>query len=183
MKKGILFFAFLTAISVFSCKNKDNWVVTKKVQYDVQIISPDPSYDWWIQNIVGPDRDRLTDLLIEAPAKGKIKAYDYFNEPLSVDAVQKLLSDTVSVTMSRKTPPYELFDTNYIKEIKAKDIVKVRFLEEWRMDTVSLQMEKKVYGISPIIKFFDQDGKFRGYQPLYWIYTDKDFKKIVKVGI
>ena len=51
---------FLTAILIMqlitSCMQKKREVVTEKIQYDVNIKSPDPDYDWWIQNLPGPQR-------------------------------------------------------------------------------------------------------------------------------
>lgn len=180
MRKLLISILGLGLISLMSCQLKDeSRVLAKKIQYDVNIISPDPSYDWWIQNLVGPERELLSELLIDAPVKGRVQAFDYFNKPLTPQQVKQVLVDTSYVMIRSTLPPYEEKDTMIVKRISPKDIVRLRFMEEWRMDTATLQMEKKVYGIGPVIKSFDSEGNFRGYQPLYWIYTDENFRKEV----
>ena len=115
----ILFFVIILA----SCQPNKNEVITNKIQYDVSIKSPDPEYDWWIQNLVGPERERLVEIIIEGAKSGKFDAYDYYNEPIDKYEVQALFSDTMFVEMMREVPPYELFDTIVVYNIYPKDIL------------------------------------------------------------
>ncbi|PIY32820.1 MAG: hypothetical protein COZ08_06365, partial [Bacteroidetes bacterium CG_4_10_14_3_um_filter_42_6] len=69
---------------------------------------------------------------------------------------------------------YELFDSLVIHTIERDDIQRIRFMEEWTIDPATLQMEKKIYGIAPIARRIDAQGIER-WQPLFWLYTDKDF--------
>ncbi len=157
---------------VAGCKQEEKPLVTKKIQYDVNIKSPDPEYDWWIQNLVGPDRDKLVSNIIDGAKSGKWQAYDYFNEPIDKFEVQNIFSDTMVATIMREVPPYELFDTILIHNILKEDILRIRFMEEWRMNPENLEFEKKILGIAPIARRFDFNGIER-WQPLFWIYTDE----------
>lgn len=158
------------------CLQEKYQVVTKKIQYDVNIKSPDPEYDWWIQNLVGPEREKLVDIILDGAKKGKWQAYDYFNEPIDKFEVQSVFADTMIVSMMREKPPYDLFDTVLIHNIRSEDILRLRFLEEWKINPESLMFEKKIYGIAPIARRYDFNGIER-WQPLFWIYTDEDFIK------
>ncbi|MFA8301392.1 MAG: hypothetical protein ACEPOV_14590 [Hyphomicrobiales bacterium] len=179
MKTFVRLILLLSVITLVSCKNesKNNVVLAKKIQYDVSIKSPDSNYDWWIQNLVGPERERFTELIFDAVLSNKIQAYDYFNKPISANDINKILYDTTYTVLQRDYPPFEEYDTLYVKQIRPVDIERIRFLEEWKIDTTSLQVEKKVFGIAPIIKEVDDNGNFRGWYPLFWIYTDKEFTK------
>ncbi|NQU32589.1 MAG: hypothetical protein HQ521_05080 [Bacteroidetes bacterium] len=168
----IFFIAFI--LTMYGCQQNNNEIITEKIQYDVNIKSPDPEYDWWIQNLVGPQRDKLVSTIIDGAKSGKFKAYDYFNNPIDKFEVEAIFSDTMIVTMMRENPPYELFDTAIIYNILPEDIIRLRFLEEWSMDPQNLHFEKKIMGLAPVARRFDFNGIER-WQPLFWIYTDNEF--------
>lgn len=170
----LILLAFVIVLS--SCKNDQTAVVTKRIQYDVNIVSPDPSYDWWIQNIVGPDREKLVDKIIEGAKEGRWQAYDYFSKPISAGEVCSIMADTMVVTLVNEEPPYDYYDSTIVYNILKKDVQKLRFLEEWTMDPETLQFSKKIYGIAPVAKRYDFDGVER-WQPLFWIFTDEEFIK------
>ncbi len=173
--KILTLFLFALLIALFSsCKQGSRQLVTEKIQYDVSLMSPDPTYDWWIQNLVGPQREKLVDMLMESALEGGVQAYDYFNEPITPFDIKQMLSDTTVVTFRRIEPPYELFDSLVVHTIEREDIQRIRFMEEWTINPTTLQMEKKIYGIAPIARRIDAQGIER-WQPLFWLYTDKDF--------
>ncbi len=172
MKPIIL--SFVTIFILFGCVNSNYETITKKIQYDVNIVSPDPEYDWWIQNLVGPEREKFVDLIVDGARSGKWQAYDYFNNPITVEEVNAVFSDTMAVTMMSKEPPYEVYDTLIINNILKSDIKRIRFLEEWYVNPESLEFEKKILGIAPIAQRLDFNGIVR-WQPLFWIYINEDF--------
>jgi len=177
MRKYIVFI-FLISIFV-SCRQEQKEVVTQKIQYDVNIKSPDPDYDWWIQNLPGPQREKLVDMIIDGALSGKFQAYDYFNNPITAFDVSKILSDTSILTLMAKEPPYEYFDTTIVYAIQREDILKIRFLESWSTDPENLLFVKKVLGVAPIAKRVDPMGIER-WQPLFWVYTDDEFVDSLK---
>ncbi len=179
MKKIFLLTGILAVVLV-SCKQKPTKdIITKKIQYDVNIKSPDANWDWWIQNIVGPDREKLVDLIMDGALSGKFQAYDYFSDSISPAAIKWMLADTFYLTYKRSTPPYDEYDTTVIMKITRDDILRIRFLEEWSIDPNTMQFDKKVMGIGPVARRIDLSGTER-WQPLFWIYTDKDFISALK---
>ncbi len=176
MKK--IFFALL-AITVImtSCTEKHQpMLITKKIQYDVNIKSPNPEYDWWIQNLVGPDREKLVDMIIDGAKNGKYKVYNYYYQPISADKVADILSDTLVRKLQHTSPPYEFYDTLIIHRIRNSDIEKIRFMEEWRTNPATMNFEKIIRGICPVARRIDAMGNAH-WQPLFWIFFDKKFVK------
>ncbi len=166
-------------MTLISCQQDQKELVTQKIQYDVLIKSPNPDYDWWIQNLPGPQRENLVDMILDGALSGKFQSYDYFNQPISAFDVSKILSDTSVLTLMAKEPPYEYYDTTIVYTIGREDVLKIRFLEEWRTDPENLYFEKKVLGVAPVAKRIDPMGNER-WQPLFWIYTDNEFIQSLK---
>lgn len=164
----IVFFAFV------SCQQKEMEIVTEKIQYDVNIKSPGPDYDWWIQNLPGPQREKIINIILDGALNGKFQAYDYYNQPILPVDIKMLMSDTTYYDIVDEEPPYETRDTMVISNIMREDVLRIRFLEEWRIDPDNLKMEKKILGIAPIARRPDLMGMER-WQPLFWIYTDESF--------
>jgi len=156
---------------LYSCtSNKNSVLITKRIQYDVQVRNSDPDAAWWVQNIVGPDREILVKSIMEAAYSGKIRGYDYFNKPLTADEIRKIGTDTLFKTLQKKQPPYEEYDTLIISRLQFKDITMIRFLEEWYLDQETLEIEKKVLGIAPVV---EKDYHGETYKmPLFWLYMN-----------
>lgn len=177
MKPYFFIFSFLLVLIIItSCEDNDKTLITKKIQYDVNIKSPNPDYDWWIQNLPGPDREKIVEMIIEGAKSGKFKAYDYFNKALSTQEVNSIFADTMNLRLAKTEPPYELYDTTIINVIRLEDIQKIRFMEKWEINEDNLMITKTVYAIAPITKRIDLNGIER-WQPLFWIYTDESFLK------
>lgn len=173
MKKAV--FILISGILLLSsCGEGKKKVIAEKIQYDVNIKSPDPEYDWWIQNLVGPEREKLVDYLIDGALSGKFQAFDYYNNPIKPSEIASMMSDTVTMSIMDTEPPYNYHDTIVIKTIEKQDILRIRFMEQWKINSENLQFEKKVLGIGPIARRLDENGMER-WQPLFWIYTDNDF--------
>lgn len=168
--------ALAMLLVLFSCQPGEKQLIANKIQYDVNIVSPDPSYDWWIQNLPGPQREKLVNMIMDGALSGKYPAYDYYNRPLTVNDLKVIMSDTVYYTVMDEEPPYEKHDTMVINRIEREDIKRIRFLEQWSVDPETMQVEKKILGIAPIAQRSDLLGMER-WQPLFWIYTDKDYVK------
>lgn len=175
----IMAFISISVIGLFllgSCGEGKREVIAEKIQYDVSIKSPDPAYDWWIQNLVGPEREKLVDYLMDGAISGKFQAFDYYNNPLTPKEILSILSDTMVMSIMENQPPYDFYDTVVVNTIEKQDILRLRFLEEWKINPGNLQFEKRVLGIGPVARRFDENGNER-WQPLFWIYTDQNFIK------
>ena len=179
MKKLVLLVVVALMVLVSCQQQTKKDVITKKIQYDVNIKSPDADWDWWIQNLVGPDREKLVNMIMDGALSGRLQAYDYFSDSITPAIIHEMLADTFYLTYKRSVPPYNDYDTTIIMKINRKDIQRIRFLEEWKVDPETMQFEKKVYGIGPVARRIDLQGVER-WQPLFWIYTDKDFIRSLK---
>jgi hypothetical protein len=168
--KPLIGIMFLILMISCSGNSKKQQILTEKIQYDVPVINGDPQVDWWINNIEGSKREPFLQRIMEAAANGDVRVCDYFNNPLTPQQVKAIGSDTVYQTLLRNTPPYEEYDTMTIRSVSYRDVIKIRFLEEWTWNEKSLQMNKKVLGIGPVIKKEINDESFN--QLLFWIYLD-----------
>ncbi|MEN8225746.1 MAG: hypothetical protein ABFS05_10345 [Bacteroidota bacterium] len=175
MKKITLPLLALGLILVFTqCEQKKEdtrTIITKKIQYDVPIVNSDPDHDWWIRNIEGSDRDALLNNIFAKVQSGEIQAYDYFNEPLTLGQIGSILVDTMHQTLMRTTEPYTEYDTTIIQKIEPGHISLLRFLEEWKYDENTLQIDKKIYAISPVMEVIINGQKVT--RPLFWVRFDE----------
>ncbi len=179
MNRTVAFILLCSTILLGSCKQKSTEIITKRIQYDVNIKSPNPNYDWWIQNLVGPQREKLVRLLLDGAKSGKYQAYDYYYHKISKQEVAKILTDTILRKVRKTTPPYSLTDTLMVEKIHLADIQKLRFMEEWRLNPKHFTLNKKVMGIAPVARRYDQEGNVR-WQPLFWIFPDTGFLENLK---
>jgi hypothetical protein len=134
-------------------------------------------YDPWIENIEERKRIEFVQSILEAAYSGKVKAYDYFNNLLSLDEVKNIGVDTIYRTLIRTTLPYDEYDTIIVNRIEIKDINKIRFVEEWKMNTETLSFEKRIISIAPVVDKFDSNGNRLGKQPLFLIYLNSTPEK------
>ena len=146
-------------------------LITKKIQYDVPIVNTDPNYDWWIGNIEGSSREGLLENIFEKALSGEVKAYNYFNEPLSVTQLKSMMADTMIQTLQRTFEPYTEYDTMIIQKIEPSDMNMIRFLEEWKYDESNLIIDKKVIAICPVMEVMVGENKLK--RPLFWIHFDE----------
>ena len=168
-----LFISVFSLIILIGCAGdeKEQQVLAERIQYDVPVVGDNMQLDWWINNIEGSKREPFLQRIVEAAEKGEVKVYDYFNSPLTPAQVMAAGSDTIYQTLLRAFPPYEEYDTMIIRAISYRDISKIRFLEEWKWDPASLEMEKKVLAIGPVVQKEIAGEKFN--QLLFWIYFDE----------
>jgi hypothetical protein len=165
---------FLTLAMLNSCSDKSSGheILASKIQYDVPVINNDPRLDWWINNIEGSRREPFLQRIMEAAGQGEFSVYDYFNQPLTPLQVQSQIIDTVYRTLVRNYPPYEEYDTMIVSAITYRDITKIRFLEEWSWEPGSLEINKKVLAIGPLVQYTVAGENFN--RLLFWIYPGKN---------
>jgi len=166
---------FISLVALFACNihSRKQETLTEKIQYDVPITNNDPELDWWINNIEGSRREPFLKRIMEAAEKGEVRVFDYFNNPMTLAQVQSVGTDTIYQTLLRTFPPYEEYDTMIISSISYRDIVKIRFMEEWKWNPSSLEIEKKVLAIGPVLQKEIAGESFN--QLLFWIYIDEHY--------
>lgn len=177
-KKGLLI--LLISVLFSACKQEAGADarknrVTERIQYDVTIKTPDPDMNWYVQNIEGSEREKFIKNIITAAYKGKVKTYDADGTLLSPAEVQKI--ENRSDTVFAEGVGADGSDSLIVQrtELDIQLVTKIMFLEEWYMDENTLQFEKKVLGICPLYAKYNDDGSFRGYRPLFWVYFDERY--------
>lgn len=170
-----LLIAFLAMIALLACNSlsRKQQTLTEKIQYDVPVINGDPQLDWWINNIEGSKREPFLERIMEAAEKGEVRVYDYFSNSLAPEQIPAIITDTIYLTLLRVYAPYEEYDTMIVKSVSYRDIVKIRFMEEWSWNPESIEMKKKVIALGPVVQKEIAGENFS--QLLFWIYLDKDY--------
>ncbi|HOH99175.1 MAG TPA: hypothetical protein PLE85_01420 [Bacteroidales bacterium] len=186
MKGKVLILAvILGALIGFSSCRKESQrdpILAKRIQYDVSIKSPDPSYDWWVQNLEGSSREAFVRDILSAAYSGKVEAWDAFHNKMDPEAVKAIGNRIDTLTFQRPDPPYDLFDTIVKQELNIHEITRIRFLEAWYMDPSSLRITKEVIGVCPLLESYAPDGTLRGYMPMFWVYYDKEYPSAFQVS-
>lgn len=175
-KPFFFLFAFISLAFIqdaCTVKSSVKEVLTSKIQYDVPVNNNDSQLDWWINNIEGSKREPFLKRMMEAAENGDVKVFDYYNKPMTPAQVKYFSTDTIYQTLLRTRPPYEEYDTMIIESVTYRDIVKVRFMEEWKWDRRSLEMDKKIVAIGPVIEKEIAGARFT--QLLFWISLDESF--------
>lgn len=181
MKPVYLFSLLLLISSSCSRLSGDRDVVTERIQYDVTIKNKEADSDWWLQNIEGQKREALIANIIRTASSGKLKLYDYFtNKELSKQDIAAIFKKTDTISVENPNPPYETHDTMMVHQLKPGDITRIRFMEEWKMNRKTLEFTKEVKGICPMLESYSETGEFRGYQPLFWVFFDKDYPGVLQ---
>jgi len=160
--------------------SKGNKILTERIQYDVLIKTPNPDFDWWVQNIEGSKRESFIKTFLQLAYDGKVKAYDYFNNPLTPEQVKNIDKRVDTITVPDPINQAKNKDTIVKTELDLQRITKVRFLEEWSLDEKKMNFDKKVVGLMLMKENYDDSAQLRGYSPLFWIYFDDSYPAKMK---
>lgn len=178
---------FIIVFLVSSCNgkkdeadSKGNKLLTERIQYDVLIKTPDPDMDWWVQNIEGSKRESFIKTFLDLASEGKVKAYDYFNNPLTPEQVKNIDKHTDTVSVPDPKNPNKNKNTVVNTSLDIQKITKVRFLEEWSLDEKKMNFDKKVVGLMLMKENYGDSAQLRGYSPLFWIYFDDSYPAKLK---
>ena len=202
MKKKLLF--IMVALSVFciSCGKKSNVelngdVVTKKILYDVPVVNlrlqdrteKDPNWFW--ENLPYPSGDNFIDNLYADARDCNIPIYYYEPEGdyehldrISDKDVKSLFENDMKVSL----PVPDFYDEatdSYVSRpnlefsLSQQNIMKLRFLEEWRFDNGMIQ--KKVLAVAPVFTIILDGSETQmayDYNTVkFWIMADESLLK------
>lgn len=119
-------------------------------------------------------RSNLITIIKNSIEKGELRAYDPFYDDFTVAyTAQQALnigSDTIFYTDYRPYEPYEEYDTFRYNSLDYSTIKKFYVKEGWVFDKARSVLEVRILGICPVREVRDQNGEFRGEQPMYWVY-------------
>ena len=163
MKKIIIFCASTLVLFVVSCSNKNSekensaeWITVKKV---FSVVDLSDNAETGQEAATVKEGRILIQALYDQFMAGKIKAYDSYEFKKEITGKQflALFERTDSVTMPNPLNP-EKDTLMVIKSIfNPKDICGIGFMEEWKLDKVTLKFEKKILGFSPVRSIYTVD--------------------------
>lgn len=127
---------------------------------------PENPYNQW--------RNLMT-VIMDALKEGTITAYqvtptDEFTVPLTYQEIMSRLESSDTVQLPRPYPPYDLYDTVIQVKFNANDVKMLRIKEDQFFDKQRSQMDVRIIGVCPVRDNFDENGNFRGRDPLFWLY-------------
>lgn len=120
--------------------------------YDVIIKNTDPNDFWTEECLRNVNRDIFIDNLFQNIYNGELEAFHFLTE--------------------------EKFEISTIKSIERgaeysrESIGKIQFAEIWHYDANMQVFDKKVLSVILGIEQFDQEGKLKGYKPLFKVYLN-----------
>jgi gliding motility associated protien GldN len=114
-------------------------------------------------------------IVMDALREGSITAYeitetDEFLVPLTFEEIMARLERSDTVQLQRPNPPYDYYDTVITTKFNSQDVKRIRVKEDWYFDKQRSQMDVRILGICPVRDSYDENGNFRGFDPLFWIY-------------
>lgn len=170
MKRNFVLVLVLSLLALSSCKNEGGEergdLVTRKILYDVPIVNlqledrteKDPNWFW--ENLPYPSGDEFIDNLFADARNCEIPIYYYDPEGdyehldrIPDKEVKKLFENDMKVSL----PVPDVYDEETASFIQRPNvefqldqtrILKLRFLEEWRM--YDGMIEKKVLAVAPV---------------------------------
>ncbi len=121
-------------------------------------------------------RMSLFDALKEGIRNGEIIAYgrpvidDEFGYPLSIVEALKLFTGVDTVLVQDINDPTQFTKKEIPTEVGSDKITRYWIKEDWFFDKQRSVMEVRIIGICPLMEKMDENGEFRAYQPLFWVY-------------
>lgn len=114
------------------------------------------------------------DILLKAVKKGDVTAWtdDRFTTPLSMDELNQKVAggyDTAD-RVDINDPSKIVARVVTLKTFDPNSVVKLRIKEEWVFDRESSRMFCRILGIAPVQTIYNENGKERGQQVMFWIY-------------
>lgn len=177
-RKPLLLAMMVIVLSACNTGGDKNSIEIKRIQYDVSIKNTDPDALWWAENLEGSVREEVLKGIFDKAYAGEIEVFDYFHNPLSPQEARNIGTDTIYQTLMREYPPYDEFDTMVVNSISYRDVTALRFLEEWKINRSTLEVEKRVLGIGPVLVREYGDERYK--QLLFWTYFDEQYPGILQ---
>jgi predicted metal-binding protein len=172
MKSKTFILIAIVVLFGFGCEPDADDRITEKIIYDVQIKNTDANSDWWKNNLPGPARDKLVKSLMDGAKSGDVIVRDENGTAINSEEAANIGIEIASMTFQHPEPPYNSFDTIARSEIDYRDITRIRFMEEWYFDDRHFLINKKIIAIAPVVENYGPDGKFRGYEALFWVFEE-----------
>jgi hypothetical protein len=158
---------------IFSCKpkNEEQPVFTTQINYDVVLKNPDTVQVYWNRFMDDSTRIRFLKNITDPVLAGEIIPYVWKNiklVPVSVTEFKNRFAWNKS-----KNLPDSINQIDY--RVDLNEVTKIRYYEEWRVLKTNLVIDKRILAVTLIRDSYTSQGEYRGTEPLFYIFYDKDF--------
>ncbi len=151
--------------------NNEEMIITSHIAYDVFIDNSQPiikdSYGekpaFYFSNIEQSLRSEIVNIIVDAGFEKRSPVYDFFMTPMPEKYLEYMKGDRGTVN-----------DTTQSSVLNRTDVVRIKFLEEWSLNTSTLKFTKRLISVSPYVLSYDEFGEFRGYRFLFWLVFDQE---------
>lgn len=124
------------------------------------------------------DRKNLFDVVYQSlMVDGSITAYDAGPTLEDDEFTKPMLTSQLRDIFTRMDTSYtEDLDTGELVEVvqeirlESADIKQYRLKEDWFFDKQRSKMDVRIIGIAPMKEVRGEDGEFRGFAPIFWLY-------------
>lgn len=124
-------------------------------------------------------RNSLFDVIRKGILSRKLDAYDSgpavfdpdeeFKTKLSFENAKQAFTREVTIPV-QDTSSGEITIKTIIDTIGSTDITQYWIKEEWFFDKQRSVMDVRILGIAPVMETKDEQGEFKGYKVLFWLY-------------
>ena len=124
------------------------------------------------------DRKNLFDVIRQALLiDGSITAYDpgpilqddEFTKPMLTSQLRKVFV-RIDTSYTEDLETGELVPVIQELNLESADIKQYRVKEDWFFDKQRSKMDVRIIGIAPMREVRGEDGEFRGFAPIFWLY-------------
>lgn len=105
-------------------------------------------------------------------AFGKPLIDEEFKYPMTVEEVKNILISIDTIDITDITTGLQTASVIQV-EIVPEDIKRYWIMEDWFFDKQRSVMEARIVAICPLREKYSQNGEFRGYEPLFWLYYNQ----------
>lgn len=125
------------------------------------------------------NRNSLFDVIRKGVVADELEVYDptpavftpgeEFKTKFSFVQAQNAFTREAGI-MVQDTSTGELIPVTVMDTINSADIVQYWVKEDWFFDKKRSVMDVRILGIAPVIETMDEQGEFKGYKILFWLY-------------
>ncbi len=119
-------------------------------------------------------KEMFIDVLRDAAIEGRISVYD----PIDDEFTRKFTTEEVAAIGGGQPDTVYVVDPITLeekmevvtREFDPAKVTKYRLKEDWIFDMETSTLVVRILGVAPVMEVVDDQGNYRGDQPLFWVY-------------
>ncbi len=125
------------------------------------------------------NRNSLFQIIKKGIMEGKLSVFDptpsvfspgeEFSKKFSLQEAQNIFVREKKI-MKQDSADADLILSTVMDTISPAEIMQYLIKEEWFFDRKRSEMDVRIIGIAPVIETRDEQGEFKGYKTLFWLY-------------